>query len=74
VKHRGESGDVPHRTAEKAQNERMPTDSWWAVLAYPALFCIPWVIAIVWVWRRTTGGDGMPAPSMGELARRRLKI
>jgi hypothetical protein len=52
----------------------MPTDSWWAMLAYPALFCSPWIVAIAWIWRRTAGGDETPAPSMGELARRRLKI
>jgi hypothetical protein len=50
----------------------MHTDSWWAMLGYCALFSAPWVIAIAWLWRRTPGGDGTPAPSMGELARRRL--
>ena len=52
----------------------MPKDSLWVMLGYPALFSAPWVIGIVWLWRRTPGGDGTPAPSMGELARRRLKI
>jgi hypothetical protein len=44
------------------------------MLAYPALFSAPWIVAIAWIWRRTAGGDGTPAPSPGELARRRLKI
>jgi hypothetical protein len=44
------------------------------MLAYPAFFCTPWIVAIAWVWRRTSGGDGTPAPSMGELARRRLNL
>jgi hypothetical protein len=52
---------------------RMQNDTW-QLLAYPALFVTPWVVAIVWLWRRTPGGDGTPAPSMGELARQRLKI
>ncbi|HEY1478444.1 MAG TPA: hypothetical protein VGF46_00345 [Gaiellales bacterium] len=52
----------------------MHTDSWQAMLGYPALFSAPWVIAIVWLLRRTPPGDTTPAPSLGELARRRLNI
>jgi hypothetical protein len=55
--------------------QSMATDSWWAMLGYAALFSAPWVIAIVWLRRRAPDtGDGTPAPSMGELARRRMGI
>jgi hypothetical protein len=52
----------------------MHSDSWQAMLGYPALFCAPWVVGIVWLLRRTPRGDNTPAPSLGELARRRLNI
>jgi hypothetical protein len=52
----------------------MHTDSWQAMAGDAALFSAPWVIGIVWLWRRTPPGDGTPAPSLGELARRRLGI
>jgi hypothetical protein len=50
----------------------MHTDSWQAMVGYPALFSAPWLIAIGWLWLRTGPGDSTPAPSMGELLRRRL--
>jgi hypothetical protein len=74
VKRWGESGDSPHRALRKAQNAHMLSQPWWEMLVYPALFSVPWVIAIAWIVRRTPGGDGTPPPSMGELARRRLGI
>jgi hypothetical protein len=51
----------------------MHTDSWQAMVGYPALFSAPWVIGIVWLWLRTPPGDRTPAPSLGELARRRIE-
>jgi hypothetical protein len=68
-------GAQPAAHREKAQNDGMHSDSLWVMLGVPALFCAPWAIAIAWIWRRTTAdGDGTPAPSMGELARRRLNL
>jgi hypothetical protein len=53
----------------------MGNDSVWAVIAYPFLFSIPWIAGIVWLCKRTPGtGDGIPAPSMGERARKRLEL
>jgi hypothetical protein len=52
----------------------MSNDPWWASTVLPAIFVTPWIVAAVWIWMRTPRGDGTPAPSMGELARRRLNI
>jgi hypothetical protein len=37
------------------------------------LFAAPWIVAIVWFWRKSTD-DGYVAPSLGESARRRLGL
>jgi hypothetical protein len=52
----------------------MPQDSVWVMIGYPAIFCTPWMLAIIWLVRRTPPGDDTPAPSLGERARRRLDI
>jgi len=52
----------------------MGNDSLWVVLGYPLLFSTPWIAGIVWLCKRTHGGDGTPEPSMGERARSRLDI
>jgi hypothetical protein len=51
----------------------MHTDSWQAMVGYPLLFSAPWIIGIAWLWLRTPPGDRTPAPSLGELARRRIE-
>jgi hypothetical protein len=53
----------------------MANDSVWALIGYPILFSIPWIVGIAWLLKRTPGGgDDAPAPSMGERARNRLQL
>jgi len=44
---------------------------WWVWLLLPILFSAPWIVAILWFWRRSPHGGEEP-PSMAELSRRRL--
>ena len=52
----------------------MGDGSLWTMIGYPLIFCTPWVLAIAWLVRRTAGGDGTPARSMGEIARSRMNL
>jgi hypothetical protein len=40
-------------------------------IAYPAIFGAPWLLAIVWYWRRRPSDGAVPA-SMGQQALTRL--
>jgi hypothetical protein len=45
-----------------------PALSW----TIPAVACAPWLVGIVWAWRRRPA-DGYLPPSLGERSRRRLR-
>lgn len=53
----------------------MGNDSVLAMIAYPLLFSVPWIVGIAWLCKRAPdSGDRTPAPSMGERARSRLDL
>jgi len=46
----------------------MGSSPWWVWL-----LPLPWVVAVAWAWLRTGRADDSVPPSLGELARRRLR-
>lgn len=74
VNARGRSGASLVRGARGAHTDAMHQDSIWVMIGYPAIFCTPWVLAVIWLVKRTPGGDGTPPPSMGERLRSRMHV
>ena len=47
------------------------SEPWWAWVVFPLGFGVPWIVGIVWAWRRRPRDGAIPLSAADE-ARRRL--